>query len=310
MAQQTSSVEQPATESPDVEALLDAKFGTGETEQPEQQEQEAQAGEEAPAAEETDEVAPAEPELVEIDVDGETWKVPQKLKDRFMAEKDYTAKTTEIANTRRALDLQAKEVALFNEQRTFEQSIETDVDRLKMFDAYIKHTKSNTNWASLTTDQVVRAKLELDQLAEQRNELAQALKGKREEFSQKLNGERAKLKESAKEILSKAIPNWSDETRASVEKYAQTLGYPEVAVQNMSALDAQIAWKAMQYDKIKAETKSVKKPDAPVLAPTARKTPMPQKVRANLDLKNAMKSGKQANISVALDKRLEQLFGG
>lgn len=308
MAQQTSAVEQPATESIDVEALLDAKFGTGE-EQPEQQEQEAPEGEEAQAAEESTET-PAEAEFVEVDVDGETYQVPPKLKDRIMAEKDYTAKTTEIANTRRALDLQSKEVALFHEQRAFEQSMEADVDRLKMFDAYIKHEKSSKDWASLTTDQVVRAKLELDQLAEQRNELAQALKGKREEFMQKLNGERAKLKESAKEILSKAIPNWSDETRASVEKYAQSLGYPEVAVRNMSALDAQIAWKAMQFDKIKAETKSVKKTDAPVIAPTARRNPMPQKVRASLDLKNAVKSGKQENVSAALDKRLSQLFGG
>lgn len=310
MAQAQSAVEQPGTESADVEALLDAKFGTGE-EQPEQQESEAQAGEEIQAAEESEE-ASAEPELVEIDVDGETWKVPPKLKDRFMAEKDYTAKTTEIANTRRALDLQAKEVALFQEQRAFEKSIEADVDRLKMFDAYIQHTKSSTNWASLTTDQVVRAKLELDQLAEQRNELAQTLKGKHNEFSQKLNGERSKLKESAKEILSKAIPNWSDETRSSVEKYAQSLGYAEVAVQNMSALDAQIAWKAMQYDKLKAETKNAvkKAADAPVIAPTARKNSMPQRVRAKLDLKNAAKSGKRENISAALDKRLEQMFGG
>jgi hypothetical protein len=310
MAQQTSAVEQPATESTDVEALLDAKFGTGETEQPEPQEQEAQS-EDAPAVEETEEAAPAEPELVEIEVDGETWSVPQKLKDRFMAEKDYTAKTTEIANTRRALDLQAKEVALFQEQRAFEKSIEADVDRLKMFDAYIQHTKTGTNWASLTTDQVVRARLELDQLAEQRNELAQTLAAKHKDFTDKLNGERSKLKESAKEILSKAIPSWSDETKASIEKYAQSLGYPEIAVQNMSALDAQIAWKAMQYDKLKSETKSaVKRADAPVIAPTARKNAMPQKVRAKLDLKNAVKTGKRENIASAVDKRLDQLFGG
>jgi hypothetical protein len=312
MAQQTSSVEQPATESPDVDALLDAKFGTGEepSDQQDTQQPEASDGEEAAAASES-ETESQEPEFVEVEFQGNKYQVPPELKDALMAQADYTSKTTEVANTRRVLDLQAKEVQLFNEQRAFEQSMEADVDRLKMFDAYIQHTKSSTNWASLSTDQVVRAKLELDQLSEQRSELAQALKSKRDEFTAKLNGERSKIKESAREILSKAIPNWSDETRASVEKYAQSLGYPEIAVQNMSALDSQIAWKAMQYDKIRAESKSaVKKADAPVIAPTARRTPMPQKVRANLDLKNAMKSGKQANINVALDKRLEQLFGG
>jgi hypothetical protein len=309
MAQAQQSVEQPATESPDVEALLEAKFGGPE--EPEEQQQETREGDDVEASTETEEPK-TEPELVEVDLDGEVWQVPAKIKDRIMAEKDYTAKTTEIANTRRVLETQAKEVALFNEQRTFEQSIGPDLDRLKMFDAYIQHTKANTNWASLTTDQVVRARLELDQLAEQRNELAQALDAKRKEFTDKLSGERAKLKESAKEILSKAIPNWSDETKASVEKYAQSFGYPEVAVQNMSALDTQIAWKAMQYDKLKAETKSAvkKASDAPVIAPTARKNAMPQKVRSQLDLKNAKKSGDPGKIAPALERELTRLFGG
>lgn len=312
MAQAQQSVEQPGTESADLDALLDAKFGTGETEQPEEEQQEASNGDDAETPEETEPTEQAEPELVEVDIDGEMWQVPAKLKDRIMAEKDYTAKTTEVANTRRALELQQKEVVLFQEQRNFEQSIAPDLDRLKMFDAYIQHTKTSTNWASLTTDQIVRAKLELDQLTEQRAELAQALNAKHKDFTDKLNGERSKLKESAKEVLSKAIPNWSDETKASVEKYAQSMGYPEIAVQNMSALDSQIAWKAMQYDKLKAETKSAvkKAADAPVIAPTARKNAMPQRVRAKLDLKSAAKTGDKAKIASAVDKRLDQLFGG
>lgn len=307
MAEQ-QQVEQPATESADLDALLDAKFGTGEEEQPQAAEPEAQEGDEAQEATESTEA----PELVEVEIDGETWQVPPKIKDRIMAERDYTAKTTEVANTRRALEIQQKEVALFQEQRAFEISIGPDVDRLKMLDAYIQHTKAGTNWASLTTDQVVRAKLELDQLSEQRGELFQALQAKHKEFTDKLNGERAKLKDSAKEILSKAIPNWSDDVRGSVEKYAQSLGYPEVAVSNMSPLDVQVAWKAMQYDKLKAETKSAvkKATDAPVIAPTARKTPMPTKVRAQLDLKNAVKTGDRAKVATAVDRRLDQLFGG
>lgn len=314
MAQAQPAVEEPISESADLDAKLEAKFGMfeervrEEPEQPQEPPQEAPTGEDVAAKPES---GKEEPELVEIDVDGEIWQVPPKLKERFMAQKDYTSKTTEVANTRRALEAQQKEIALFREQRAFEESVASDLDHLKMMDAYVQHVEKNTEWAKLTTDQIVRARLELDQLRTQRSELAKALQAKQNEFNQKISNEREKLKKESAEVVAKAIPNWNDETRGAVEKYVQSMGYPEVAIPHMSALDYQVAWKAMQYDKIKAETKSaVKKTDAPVIAPTARKNPMPQQVRAKLDLKNAVKTGNREKIAAGLDARLEQLFGG
>lgn len=308
MAQAQAAVEQPVTESADVEALLEAKFGTKEPEQPETQEPEAQQGEEAQATTESEETT--QPEFVEVEIDGETWQVPPKLKDRFMHQSDYTKKTTELSNTRKVVELQQKEVALFREQRAFEDSVSADLDNLKMMDAYVQHVEKTTEWAKLTTDQIVRARLELDQLKSQRGELAKALEAKRGEFNQKLSGERDKLKKESAEVVSKAIPNWNDETRGAVEKYAVSLGYPEIATSQMSALDYQVAWKAMQYDKLKAETKNAvrKAGEAPVIAPTARKNPMPKQVRSKLDLKNAVKSGDKKKVAEAVDARLGQMF--
>src|SRR6185503_19390110 len=163
MAQAQPAVEQPATESSALEAGLERLFGSGEdpAEQPQTQEPEAQEGVEAQASEESAQQETA-PEFVDIEVDGETWQVPPKLKDRFMAQKDYTEKSTETARLKETLAIQQKEIALFQEQRVFEQSVAKDFDRLKMLDEYISYQKSNTDWAKLTTDQVVRAKLEID----------------------------------------------------------------------------------------------------------------------------------------------------
>lgn len=309
MAEQTQTVEQPETESTaDLDALLDAKFGTAE--QPEEQESEAPTGDEAPEQPESEQPT-EQPEYAEVEFNGAKYQVPPELKDALMAQSDYTAKTTELANTRRVLEAQQKEAALFHEQRSFEQSIAQDADRLKMLDAYIQHAKTTTDWTTMTTDQVVRAKLELDQLSEQRNELARLLEGKRNEFTQKLNEERGKLKATAKEILSKAVQGWNDQMQADVEKYVQTMGYPEFSVQNMGPLDYQVAWKAMQYDKIKTQTKTAVKraAEAPTIAPTARKTPMPKDVRTKLDLRKAVQTGRKDVIESALDKRLSQMFG-
>lgn len=311
---QTQAVEQPATDSASLDALLDAKFG-GMSDEPEQQEQpeapepEAQQGDEA---EEQTESEGASPEFVEVEYQGTKYQVPPELKDALMYQADYTAKTTETARLRETLQIQQKEVALYQEARAFEQSIGEDADRLKMLDAFINHQKAQTNWSQMTTDQIVRAKLELDQLSEQRNQLDAALKAKRQEFSQKIEGERSELKKAASEILAKAIPNWNDESRSAIEKHAATLGYPEMAVQNMSATDYQVLWESMQYRKVKSEAKNAvkKAADAPVIAPTARRNPMPKDVRAKLDLKNAQRTGDKAKQAVALDRRLDQLFGG
>lgn len=311
---QAQQVEQPATESADVEALLDAKFGTSEepSEQPEQQEQEAQQGEEAQAAEES--TQETQPEFVEVEYAGTKYQVPPELKDALMTQADYTAKTTETARLRDTLSLQQKEIALFQEQRAFEQSVAQDFDQLKMLDAYITHESNQLgkNWQQMTRDARQDKQFELDRLEKDRNALAQALQGKRDEFASKIKGERNKLAESAKDVLSKAIPNWGDESRASVHKYMQSMGYPVDPLPNMSPLDYQLAWKAMQYDKIKAETKTAvkKAADAPVIAPTARKSPMPKRVRTSLDLKNAVKTGDKAKIEAAKEARLSQLFGG
>jgi hypothetical protein len=311
MAQTQPGVEQPATESTNVDEALDKLFGGSEepAEQPETQEPEAQEGEEAQATEET--AAESEPELVEIEVDGETWQVPPKLKDRFMAQKDYTEKSTETARLKDSLSLQQKEVALFQEQRAFEQSVQDDIDYIKMLDSYIKHEKASTPWATLTTDAAFKKKMELEGLADQRTQKAIELQSKRDAFSAKVKGEREKLKSSANEFLRKAIPSW-DKDWPEVKKFAISLGAPEDELDNYSPIAKQLLWESQQYRKIKAETKvAVKKAaTAPVIAQSARKKPMPKQVRTHFDLKNAVKSGNRDKIAAGLDARLDQLFGG
>jgi hypothetical protein len=302
--------EQPATESADLDALLEAKFGENEVAEPQQPEGE----QEAAAEEATGEEVSTEPEFAEVEFNGNKYQVPPELKDALMAQSDYTAKTTEIANTRRALELQQKELAIFKEARAFEAEISAEVDWVRTADAWLKIEDEalGREWPSLTTDQRQERQFQIHRTEKERNRLAKVIEDKRAEFTNKISADQAKLKQSATEVLTKAIPSWNDETRAAVEKYAQSMGYPETVLPNMSALDYQVLWKAQQYDKVKAEAKgAVKKAsEAPVIAPTARKNPMPQRVRTKLDLKNAVKSGNKASIEAAADRRLEQLFGG
>lgn len=301
-----------------VEERLEAHFSPDDVSESESQEQPETEVEEQPqeAAESgTEEQAPVEFE--EVEYEGRKYQVPPELKDALMAKSDYTAKTTETARLRDTLTLQQKEVALFQEQRAFEQSVAEDVDNLKMLDSYIKHSKENTEWAKLSTDEVVRARLEVEQLEDRRNDLVRALQGKHQEFTQKLAGERKKLKESAAEALQKAIPNYSDEVRGEIEKFALERGYAEGQVQNMSALDYQIAWEASQYRKLQQGKAAAVKTAAtapPVIKPGSS-NPMPKDVRDKLQLKKDLAKAKKDNLPEAqrarlIQKELERRLGG
>ena len=293
----------PETNEPDVSENVEQELPEADpSEQPEVE----SAGEEGASA-----------EFEEVEYEGRKYQVPPELKDALMAKSDYTTKTTETARLRDTLTQQQQEVALYQEQRAFEQSVSDDMQRLNMLDQYIKHTKENTNWGEMSTEEIVRGRLEIDQLQEQRNELRQALEGKRNEFAQKLQAERQKLKQQADEVLGKAIPNYTPEVKKEIEQYVVERGYPEVAIQNMTALDYQIAWEASQYRKLKSGTAAAKRNAAnapPVVKPGAS-NPMPQDVRKNLQFKKDMDKARKANVSEAqkariIQKRLEEKLGG
>ena len=112
------------------------------------------------------------------------------------------------------------------------------------------------------------------------------------------------------EHLSKALPGWSAETKASIEKYAENQGYPALVLQNMGALDYQIAWKAMQYDKLKADAKAVvKTATTPVIKPSARKE-MPKAVQNKLNYRKAIQKAPDVRTRSKLaEDRLGEIFG-
>ena len=305
----------PTEEAPEVsvEDRIADKLDFASEEEPTSDEPEAPEGEEAEAEPESEEEAP---EFVEVEFNGQSYQVPPELKDALMRESDYTAKTTETANVRKAVELQQREIAMAQERQQFDQSVAEHVDQLKMLDAYIKHVNQNTDWASLSSEQIVRAKLEIDQLKDQKAEIEKQLNGAWNEFQAKATESRKKLQSEMDSELSKAIPKWS-EVRPEIDKYVAGLGYPEVAVQNMSLLDYQVAHKAMQFDQLKrTASKSVQKAtdkQGKVITPSSRKT-MTQDTKSQLNYRKQLAKTKDPikRSKIAEDRagdKMEKLFG-
>lgn len=272
----------------------------------EEAEPEAVEGDEAEQPESTSE------EYEEVEYEGQTYQVPKELKEGLLRHADYTQKTQQLAEQRRTVELQQKEIVLAQQEMAFQQSVAEDVDNLKLLDAYIKHVETTSKWSEMTTDQIVRARLELDQLRGQKQELERSLQGKWQEFQSKTDAERQKVRKEMVEHLSKTIPSWSDDTKSAIEKYAQSNGYPEIAVQNMSAMDYQIAWKAMQFDRLQAEKGSAvaKASKAPPVVKPGPVKHMPKDVQDRLNFRKAMKKASNSSDKARLiERRMAEKFG-
>lgn len=285
--------------------------------EPEEQPKEA-AAEEVQADEESSEDTPEDAVsegsegFVEVEFNGVQYQVPPEIKDALMRETDYTQKTQLVSNQRRELELQQKQLELAHQQQQFNQNAREEVSQLEMLDAYIQHVNQNTNWQSMSTDEAFRAKLELDQLKDQREQIRSSLQAKYDEFNRELETKRRDIDAESNANLAKAIPGWNEQVRTSVQDYVKSLGYSDLLTGNMSSLDYQVAYKAMQFDQLKAKTGSAvkKAASAPIIKPTARNE-MPKSVQKKLNYRNQLKktSDPRAREKLA-SERIADIFGG
>ena len=96
---------------------------------------------------------PPEPELVEVEYEGKKHKVPPELKDALLRTADYTRKTQEVAEQRKAVE--AKQVEANQAFQTSQEVIEARA-HIHHVDSQLKQYE-NVNWAQLEQEDPVGA---------------------------------------------------------------------------------------------------------------------------------------------------------
>src|SRR5512137_2156323 len=180
MAQEQAGT--PASEPMTIEQRIAAKFNVDAGEPGPQPEgpQEASASVEEPQVEETQEEAEEQPAedsgYEEVDIDGEVYRVPPKLKEAVLRQSDYTRKTQEVAKAREQVTLQLKAL---EQQQQFQQFVEPEVKELQGLQDKIK-SYSDISWLrSLDSEQRSLAQIEVGALKERAGEIVESLKAKK-----------------------------------------------------------------------------------------------------------------------------------
>lgn len=231
----------------------------------------------AEGAEEQAEAEPEQTEEVEVSFGAKTLKVPKgAIPDAVLAELedftknvqgDYTRKTQEVAEQRKAVE---GERELFQKLTTLKgealksfsagQSIAAEIAQLEQIDL-------NAVWQS-DPDQARRIS---DAISVKRNEFQRHVNAVAHHEATMAAEEQqaiAKLEEAGRAEMMRAVKGFDETAEREMIAYAVKLGISEQDAKKwpLNPKTAQMAWKAMQFDKLQATTKAAvaaKPPTAP-----------------------------------------------
>lgn len=207
---------------------------------------------------------PGEPEVdeEEIEHDGEKFKVPKKLKEAFLRQSDYTKKTQEVAEQRKAVEAEREAVKI---QAAMHQQYIQEVAEVVSVNKQIEQYQA-VNWEELINSDPVQAMKydrQMRELIAKRDELAGSITQKHQQQELERQQFAAKQLQEANATVEREIPGWGPELHKELRERGKAIGYTDNELDN--AIDPR-AWKllhkAHMYDKLMAKQTAKPKPES------------------------------------------------
>jgi chaperonin cofactor prefoldin len=171
-------------------------------------------------SEEDGEQQPVEPELVDVEYEGKIHKLPPELKDALLRTADYTRKTQEVAEQRKAIE--ARQAEVDKAYQTSQEVIEARAI-VHNIDSQLK-TYENVNWQQLENEDPMAAMShwrQFQQLKDQRGQVAQYLDKTQAEMSEKFAQETDKRLRETRAFAEKEIPGWTPDVDVKIVGFAE-----------------------------------------------------------------------------------------
>jgi hypothetical protein len=198
--------------------------------------------------------------MVEVDVDGVKYHIPEQVKHRVMADKDYRQKTQEVAATRKHF-----EALTATAQKVFEQAQQLAPYNAQLFslDNHAQYLDQQLRSGQLNDDPIAfnRAQGELAITLRNRDQLAAGLQQQQEKLTYEQDRLRMQAWQHDAPKLFEEFPELGKpEGAQKFARYAQDAGLPQEALSflNFSAAGAKLVWKAHQFDQMVADQAKAK----------------------------------------------------
>jgi hypothetical protein len=204
-----------------------------------------------------DQAEGSEEDLEEWEEGDRRYKVPKALVPKLMKDRDYTAKTTEIAATRKEIEAQKAE---FAEEQKFHRENIAAVAKITNMDEQLAAFRAITpeQWAAMDVEKASKLQIKFNLLKDQRENAIGELRQKQHQALEKQRSTIAKQYEDGLARIAKEIPGWSDELASKLNGYAMGKGYTEEQLRNMILRPQEVGTlhKAYLYDQLVAKQRA------------------------------------------------------
>ena len=192
----------------------------------------------------------------------------EKLKAERLMQADYTRKTQEVAELRKAAEAERQAVEL--EKQVHFQNM-NEVAQIKAIEMRLAQF-AQLNWDQLTDSDPVQA-MRLDREARQLQATKAQLEGsvsqRHAQFVQLQQQEAARQVEEGRRVLQRDIPGWGEELRTELVKYALANGYTQRELDAMKS-PAMVRSLFREYQTDKAKKQATTRPKVTQEKPVTR----------------------------------------
>ncbi len=178
-------------------------------------------------------------EEVEVDVDGETYRIPKALKSAFMKNADYTRKTQEVAAQRRALEAHAN--ALAQQAQVHGQDL-AERGQLQLVNARLEQLRA-ADWAGLQQQnpaQFTQLNAEFTQLKDAAEQLSQRIVTRQQQSAMTAQRDFAKRIHQSDAVLSRQIPGWGPDMGSKLASFARANGVSDQQLRQLATNPAHV----------------------------------------------------------------------
>jgi hypothetical protein len=282
-----------------------------------EEEEEETEGEDEPEAEgevEGDDSEEQTEQSIKLKVNGEEIEKPfNEVVALAQQGLDYTKKTQEVAEQRKALEDYAQTIQVqeqnFRQQVQLQNALIGDVAQLTNIDQRLS-AFNEVNWQELSDNDFVEAQklfFTYNQLQQQRGQLATELEAKSQQIAEQQKQLLTDRIVKGKEILAKEIPNWSRDTSQQIISTGKEYGFTDdelgmiVDPRHVKVLHDAMQWRKLQSNSVVKNKVSNAKP---VVKPGAKDT----KNEVNSQFKQQRDSLRKTGKSEYAQKLIERMI--
>lgn len=162
---------------------------------------------------------PEQPAMATLEIDGEVYEVPEKIKKGFVQEASYTRKAQDLAERERSFE--AKQQAFDQYSKASDEEFQARVALSGVEKQIAEYDRVDWNaWADLDSVEAQKGQIALMQLNRQHAQLSHYLQNAAHERSERIGQETANRIRETDERVQKEIKGWTPDLHKKVLDFA------------------------------------------------------------------------------------------